>query len=188
MKLNRSLLLSLALLVIAASLYRVWDGRPLGFAPQFAIAIFSGAVIRNKKWSFLLPLASMFLSDALYQLLYVNGFSKIPGFYEGQMTNYILFTALTVFGFMIRSFNWKNIFVASVSAPTAYFLVSNLMVWTSGSGFARPKTFGGLMTCYADGLPFYGNSIIATLLFSGVFFGCYYMMTRKHSKQVFATI
>jgi hypothetical protein len=188
MKLNRSLFLSLGLLVLAASLYRVWDGRPFGFAPQIAIAVFSGAVIKNKKWSFLLPLVSMFLSDALYQLLYVNGFSKIPGFYEGQVSNYMLFTALTVFGFMVRSFNWKNIFIASVSAPTAYFLVSNLMVWMAGAGYARPKTFSGLIATYADGLPFYGYSILGTLFFSGVFFGCYYMVTKKQSKHAFVSI
>jgi hypothetical protein len=188
MKLNRSLFLSLGLLVLAASLYRVWDGRPFGFAPQIAIAVFSGAVIKNKKWSFLLPLISMFLSDALYQLLYVNGFSKIPGFYEGQVSNYMLFTALTVFGFMVRSFNWKNIFIASVSAPTAYFLFSNLMVWMAGAGYARPKTFSGLIATYVDGLPFYGYSILGTLFFSGVFFGCYYMVTKKQSKHAFVSI
>jgi hypothetical protein len=188
MKLNKSLLLSIGLLILAASLYRVWNGRPFGFAPQIAIAVFSGAVIRNKKWSFLLPLVSMFVSDALYQLLYVNGFTTIPGFYEGQVGNYVLFTALTVFGFMIRSFNWKNIFVASVSAPTAYFLISNLMVWIGGGGYARPKTFSGLMASYADGLPFYGYSILATLFFSGVFFGCYYMITKKETNQAFVSI
>jgi hypothetical protein len=186
MKMNRSLWLSLALLFIAATVYRVWDGRPFGFAPQIAIAIFGGAVIRNKKWSFFLPLISMFLSDALYHLLYTNGLSTIPGFYEGQLTNYILFTSLTVFGFMIRSFNWKNIFAASLSAPTAYFLVSNLLVWTSGAGYVREKTFAGLMQSYADGLPFYGYSIIATLFFSAVFFGCYYLVTKKNEEVAFA--
>jgi hypothetical protein len=186
MKMNRSLWLSLALLFIAATVYRVWDGRPFGFAPQIAIAIFGGAVIRNKKWSFFLPLVSMFLSDALYHLLYTNGLSTIPGFYEGQLTNYILFTSLTVFGFMIRSFNWKNIFAGSLSAPTAYFLVSNLLVWTSGAGYVREKTFAGLMQCYADGLLFYGYSIIATLFFSAVFFGCYYLVTKKNEEVAFA--
>jgi hypothetical protein len=186
MKMNRSLWLSLALLFIAATVYRVWDGRPFGFAPQIAIAIFGGAVISNKKWSFFLPLISMFLSDALYHVLYTNGLSTIPGFYEGQVTNYILFTSLTVFGFMIRSFNWKNIFAASLMAPSVYFLLSNLLVWTSGSGYVRSKTFAGLMQCYADGLPFYGYSILATLFFSGVFFGAYYLLTKKNEEVAFA--
>lgn len=179
---SRSLLFSFGLLILACSLYRVWDGRPFGFAPQMAMAVFAGAVIKNKKLSFLLPLVSMFLSDGLYQLLYINGLSKIPGFYSGQITNYILFTSLTVFGFFIHSFNWKNIFAASIAAPTVYFLLSNFQVWMGGGGYARPKTFAGLMQCYTDGLPFYGYSLLATLLFSGLFFGAYYLVT-KHDRQ-----
>lgn len=182
MKMNRSLLLSLGILVIAASVYRVWDGRPFGFAPQWAIAIFAGAIIKDKKWSFFLPLASMFLSDLLYHALYLNGLTAIPGFYEGQLSNYILFTALTVFGFIIRSFNWKNIYIASLAAPTTYFLISNFMVWSSNAGYVRAKTFAGLMQCYADGIPFYAFSILSTLFFSAVFFGCYYLITKREER------
>jgi hypothetical protein len=186
MKMNRSLWLSFALLLIAATVYRVFDDRPYGFAPQIAIAVFCGAVIKNKKWSFLLPLASMFLSDLLYHVLYTNGLSSIPGFYEGQLTNYILFASLTVFGFMIRSFNWKNIFAASLLAPSVYFILSNFLVWTSGAGYVRSKTFAGLMQCFADGLPFYKGSILATLFFSAVFFGSYYLLTKKSEDPAFA--
>jgi hypothetical protein len=96
MKLNKSLLLAFGLLVLSAALYRVWDGRPYGFAPQIAMAIFGGAVIKDKRWAFILPLLSMFISDALYHLLYVNGLSEIKGFYSGQWLNYLLFAGLTV--------------------------------------------------------------------------------------------
>ncbi|MCW3074768.1 MAG: hypothetical protein JWP69_1837 [Flaviaesturariibacter sp.] len=182
MKLNKSLFFSLALLVLACSLYRIWDGRPFGFAPQMAMAIFGGAIIRNKKYAFLVPLVSMLLSDALYQLLYANGLSKIPGFYEGQLTNYILFISLTVFGFFIKSFDWKKIGAASVVAPTVYFLLSNLQVWIGGGGYGRTS----LLACYADGLPFYGWSLVATALFSGLFFGAYYLATRSEKHPVLA--
>ncbi|RYY63923.1 MAG: hypothetical protein EOO12_11055 [Chitinophagaceae bacterium] len=185
MKRNTSLLLSFGLLVLACSLYRVWDGRPFGFAPQIAIALFSGAVIREKKWSFLMPLASMLLSDTIYQLLYVSGYSKIPGFYEGQSINYVLFVSMTVFGFFIRNVNVGRIAGAAIAAPTAYFLLSNFQVWIGGGGYSRPKTFGGLMQCFADGLPFYGWSLVATAFFSALFFGSWYLMTRKEQQVAF---
>src|SRR6478672_10538676 len=108
MKRNRSVWIVLGLLIIVASLYRIWDARPLGFAPQIAMAVFAGTVIKNKKLAFILPLLSMFLSDALYQILYVNGLSEIPGFYNGQITNYILFASLTCFGFWVRTINWAK--------------------------------------------------------------------------------
>jgi len=185
MKRNTSLLLSFGLLVLACSVYRVWDDRPLGFAPQIAIALFSGAIIRDKKYAFLMPLLSMLLSDAFYQLLYVNGVSKIPGFYEGQALNYVLFVSMTCFGFFIRSFNWRPIAVSALAAPTTYFLLSNFQVWISGGGYGRPKTFAGLMQCYADGLPFYQGSLMATVLFSAILFGVWFVMTRKQRELAF---
>jgi hypothetical protein len=185
MKRNTSVILSFGLLVLACSLYRVWDGRPFGFAPQIAIALFSGAIIRDKKLSFLMPLASMLLSDAFYQLLYVNGLTKIPGFYGGQAINYILFISMTVFGFFIRNFNIGRILGASIAAPTAYFILSNFQVWLGGGGYSRPKTFAGLMQCFADGFPFYQWSVVATIVFSAIFFSTWYAVTRKQEELAF---
>jgi hypothetical protein len=132
----------------------------------------------------------MFVSDALYQLLYMNGVGNIPGFYDGQVINYLLFGGLTVFGFFIKNFNVKRIVMAAISAPTVYFLISNFLVWASSSplaGLSRPKTFSGLMMCYADGLPFYPWSLASTLIFSAILFGSYYFMTRNAAKPLVAT-
>ncbi|MEO8823249.1 MAG: DUF6580 family putative transport protein [Ginsengibacter sp.] len=181
MKNTKQLAASFILLIIIASLYRIMPGRPYGFAPMIAMAIFGGAIIKDKKFAFLLPLAAMFVSDGLYQLLYINGVGNIPGFYDGQLTNYILFGGLTVFGFFIKNFNIKKIALASFAAPTVYFLVSNFLVWASSSplaGLGRPKTFSGLIMCYGDGLPFYPWSVASTFIFSAIFFGSYYLMTK----------
>ena len=113
---------------------------------------------------------------------YRNGVGNIPGFYEGQLTNYILFGALTVFGFMIKRITVTRIALASLAAPTAYFLLSNFLIWLSNSpdaGLQRPKTFNGLLMCYTDGLPFYPWSVIATVLFSALLFGGYYLMVKN---------
>ncbi|MEO6894437.1 MAG: DUF6580 family putative transport protein, partial [Ginsengibacter sp.] len=96
MKNTKQIAASFILLIIIASLYRIMPGRPYGFAPMIAMAIFGGAVIKDKKFAFLLPLLAMFVSDGLYQLLFINGVGNIPGFYDGQLTNYILFGGLTV--------------------------------------------------------------------------------------------
>ncbi|MFN2457818.1 MAG: DUF6580 family putative transport protein [Chitinophagaceae bacterium] len=178
MKSNKSLFILLGVLILVASLYRVWDDRPLGFAPQIAMAIFAGAVIKDKRWAFILPLLSMFLSDILYQLLYLSGLSEIPGFYEGQVLNYILFGSLVSLGFLIKRINWLNVVAVSVLAPTVYFLISNFSVWIGGGGYFRPKTWEGLMMSFNDGLPFYRNSLIATLIFSAILFGSYYLLIR----------
>jgi hypothetical protein len=176
MKSSKNIVWSFILLVVVAALYRIIPGRPFGFAPQWAMAVFAGAVIRDKKWAFILPVLSMFVSDLFYQILYKGGVSDMPGFYEGQWQNYLLFTLLVFVGMAIRKINVTQIAVASVTAPTLYFLVSNFLVWASNGaprGLDRPKTFNGLMLCYADGIPFYRMSILATLVFSTILFGSF---------------
>ncbi len=189
MKITKQVAISFLLLIVIASLYRIMPGRPFGFAPQIAMAIFGGAIIKDKKFAFLLPILSMFVSDALYQLLYINGVGNISGFYNGQFTNYILFGLMVFFGFFIKNFNVGKIALASVAAPTAYFFISNFMVWASSSplaGLGRPKTLNGLMLTLGDGVPFYAWSIAATLIFSAILFGSYYLITKPsvHAVEV----
>ena len=184
MKLNKSLLWSLLLLTVVAAVYRIIPGRPFGFAPQIAIAIFAGATIKNKKWAFAIPVLSMLISDIIFQLMYIKGWTTMQGFYEGQWQNYLLFALLTLVGFAIKKINLLNVFAASLVAPTIYFLLSNFLVWASYSataGYNRPKTFSGLMMCYVDGLPFYQWSIVATIGFSALFFGTYYLFVKKQT-------
>ena len=186
MKISRQIAVSFILLIIIAALYRIMPGRPYGFAPQIAMAIFGGAVIKDKRLAFLLPLLSMFISDALYELLYRNGVGKIQGFYQGQLTNYILFGSMTIFGFLIRRLNVKKILLASLAAPTTFFLLSNFFVWLSNSpdaGLSRPKNFSGLLLCYSDGLPFYPWSVVSCIVFSAILFGGYYFFMRKSASS-----
>lgn len=183
---KKSIIISLILLVLVCSLYRVFPNRPWGFAPQIAMAIFGGAIFRkNKKWAFALPILSMFLSDLLYQFLYSKGLSILPGFYQGQWQNYLLIAGITVIGFFITKINVFNVFIASLVSPTIFFLISNFIVWAGidgTRGLGRPKTFAGLLQCYNDGLPFYPGSLTATIFFSAILFGGYYLV-RKATLQ-----
>lgn len=191
MKPNRSILFSLVLLVIVAALYRIIPDRPMGFAPQMAMAIFAGAVVKDKKWALILPVLSMFLSDLLYQVLYLNGASAISGFYEGQWQNYLLFALLVTIGFLIKKINVTNIFLASLAAPTVYFLLSNFVLWAGSAGtrgYGRPKTWDGLILCFNDGLPFYKTSVLATLVFSTVLFGAYFLLKKGVAKPSVALV
>ncbi|TMI92512.1 MAG: hypothetical protein E6H06_13800 [Bacteroidetes bacterium] len=182
MKNNKALILVFVLLVISAALYRVWDGRPFGFAPQIAMALFAGSVIRDKRFSFLVPLLSMLVSDVLYQALYSQGLTPIKGFYEGQWVNYILFTSITVIGFFIKRNKIGSIIVGSLAGAIFFYLTSNFFDWIGGgldiNNQPYPKTFEGLINCFVAGLPFFRGSVWATLLFNGIFFGCFYLYER----------
>jgi hypothetical protein len=172
------------MLIVVAALYRVIPYRPMGFAPQLAMALFAGSVIKDRKWAFALPIFSMFISDLIYHLLYVNGMSAIPGFYDGQITNYLLFAGMTIIGFFMKKINVKNIAFFSLLVCVVFFILSNFFVWVNGGGFARPKTVEGLMLCYADALPFFGYSVAATLVFSGVLFGAWRVIMGREKVAV----
>jgi hypothetical protein len=179
MKLSKYTLISFLLLIVIASIYRAIPGRPWGFAPQFAMAIFGGSVLKDKKMSFLLPILSLLLSDILYEVLHVNGFTDISGFYSGQIENYLLFASLTIVGFFVNQKNIASIAKGAFVSPTIFFFASNMMVWLGTGGLGRAKNFEGLMQTYIDGLPFYANSIVATLCFSTFLFGAHYLVQQS---------
>ncbi|HEX4852222.1 MAG TPA: DUF6580 family putative transport protein [Puia sp.] len=185
MKSDKALGWSLVLLVVIAAVYRIIPDRTPGFAPQLAIAIFAGAIIKDRKLAIAVPILSLFFSDMFYQILYSSGLSNMPGFYEGQWQNYILFGVLSVIGMMIKKINLVNVLFVSLLAPTVYFLLSNLILWAGWSGtrgLGRPKTWPGLVMCYEDAIPFFRTSIIATLVFSFILFGSYYLLKRNWHK------
>ena len=56
----------------------------------------------------------------------------------------------------------------AIGAAIIFFLITNFGVWTLGSyGY----TFNGLLTCYIMAIPFFGNTLISTILFSVVIEG-----------------
>jgi len=182
MKKDKSIVVSFVLLVLIAALYRVLPGRPLGFAPQIAMALFAGSIVKDKKFAFLLPLFSMLASDIIYEVLFQYNLSPVPGFYSGQLMNYVLFAALTVVGFAIKKTNPVHIIAGSVAGATIYFLLSNFAVWIGGgldiTNMPYPKTIGGLVNCYTAAIPFYRGSLYATLIFSGILFGGYFLINK----------
>jgi hypothetical protein len=182
MKNNKSIIVSFVLLVVIASLYRILPGRPLGFAPQIAMALFAGSIVKDKKFAFLLPLFSMLISDIIYQVLFQLNISSVPGFYSGQVINYILFAGLTIVGFAVKKTNPVHIAAGSVAAASIYYLLSNFTVWVGGgldiANQPYPKTMAGLLHCYAEAIPFYRGSLYATLIFSSILFGGYYLVNK----------
>jgi hypothetical protein len=128
MKLNKSNLLVLFILILACALYRVWDSRPMGFAPQIAMALFAGSISKDKRFAFLFPVLSLFISDLLYQFLYSQGLSTIKGFYHGQWENYLLIASITVIGFFINKNKIGQIFMGSLAGAVYFFLISTFMV------------------------------------------------------------
>ena len=184
MKNKKTTILVFVLLIVAAALYRVWDNRPWGFAPQIAMALFAGSVIKDKKLFF--SCSAFFYADIRrfipVLLKFTQGLTEIRGFYNGQWVNYILFTAITVIGFFINKNKVGAMILGSLAGALFFYITSNFLDWAGGgldiNNQPYPKTFDGLISCYAAGLPFLKGSVWATLLFNGIFFGCYHLFNR----------
>jgi len=182
MKRNNQIFIFFIAIILLSALYRVipFESRPIWLgAPQLALALFAGSVVKNRKWAFAVPLISLLLSDLLMQVLHSAGVTPhYPGFYSGQIINYGLIALLTVVGFFVNGKNISSVIGGMIATPTLFFVLSNFAVWVSGGGYMRPKTFGGLMQCYADGIPFYGYSLLSMAVFGTALFGSYFIFQK----------
>lgn len=179
MKNNNQLSLVFLIVLVLGTLYRIipFEIRPTWIgSPQLAIAVFAGAVIKSRKWSFALPILSLFISDVAMEVLFKMGASEFSGFYKGQWINYLLIASTTIIGFFINKRKVADIAGGLIAAPVIYFLFSNFVVWIGNGGYQRAKTFIGLTQCYIDALPFLSASLVGTVLFGGLFFGIYQWM------------
>jgi len=150
-----------------------------GFAPFIAIALFSGMIIRDRGISFLLPLLSVFISDAFIHILFKQGLFPYAGFYDQQWKQYAILLLCTLIGLVLKGNNYRNLLIGAVGAPTVFFLLSNFNVWFTLE-VAYSRDFKGLMACYTAGIPFYRNALIATIVFLPIILFIYnYMMARR---------
>lgn len=174
-----------AALVMAAAFSRFLP-HPYNFSPIAGMALLGGAVMGKKAWAFILPIGALFLSDICFQL-----FTNTPGFYGwGQLLNYGAFALIVVLGIVaLRKINVKSVVLTSLAASVVFFIISNFGVWLFAGGIA-PYTYNsaGLMNTFVLGIPFFGNTLIGDLVYSGVLFGAYSLFQHfvLSKKQVLA--
>ena len=166
---NNSRIILFTILLVALTTYCKYYFGPnyalSGLSPMFAIALFSGYIVKKKEWLFLFPLLSLFISDAIIELLYSQGLFQYAGFYVGQWKNYAVLLGSTFIGWALKGKNYRSLIAGAIASPTLFFIVSNFMVWVAATEQFYSKTIGGLLACYEAGLPFYRNSLIGTLVF-----------------------
>lgn len=156
------------LMIFAAAFVRLIP-HPPNFSPIAAMALFGGAYFNKKSLAFAIPLAAMFLTDA------------IIGFYSYAWMVYLSFALIVVLGIvMLKKVTIKNVILASLTASVSFFVITNFGVWSLGTLY--PKTPAGLMECYIAAIPFFQNALIGDLFFVGVMFGVYEFI--KHNVPV----
>jgi hypothetical protein len=132
---------------------------PMNFTAVGAIALFSGYYFKDKRIAFIVPMTIMLLSD--WKL----------GFYELPLlaSVYFAFALVVLLGIIIKNKKWYWSLPMSLAGTVSFFLITNGAVWAFANWY--PHTFAGLMTCYAEGIPFVRNAFMGDLTYIFVFFG-----------------
>ena len=165
MNLLKSLLFFVGLLILSRLI-----PHPPNFTPLLAGAVFLPFLLKDKTLIVALPLVCLFISDL------------IIGFHNVMLWTYGAFFIIgkTVINF--SKLNLKSLLGLSLAGPTFFYLITNFGVWLSSSTYA--KDVYGLLECYVLALPFYGNSLFSTLLFSLLFLATRNLLLRKNSSQL----
>src|SRR6266446_7771241 len=129
-------LLALALIVLAAAL-RIAP-HPWNFTPVGAMALFSGAVLKDRRLAFLFPLLALFAGD-----LFI-------GFHKLMPIVYASFLLSVFIGRWLQNRRTPiQVGGATLLGAIQFFTVTHFGVWALGSFY--PRTLGGLVACYAAG-------------------------------------
>jgi hypothetical protein len=156
-------LFALALIVLAAAL-RIAP-HPWNFTPVGAMALFAGAMLRDRRLAFLFPLLALFAGD-----LFV-------GFHKLMFVVYASFLINVAIGLWLRDRrSIARISLATLLGAIQFFFVTNFAVWQFLGGF--PHTASGLLACYIAGIPFFWNTLAGDALYSTLFFGGYALAER----------
>lgn len=138
---------------------------PSNFAPIGAIALFGGSYF-NKKLALTIPLITMIVSD------FVIGFDSIPM----RLTVYFTFVLIGFIGIWLKNHsNLKNIVAASLFSSVLFFIITNFSVWAFGTMYT--KDVSGLINCYVFAIPFFRNTVLGDIFYTGLFFGGYNFLT-----------
>src|SRR5712692_6157405 len=137
-------LLALALIVLAAAL-RIAP-HPWNFTPVGAMALFSGAVLKDRRLAFLFPLLALFVGD-----IFIGFHKLIPIVYTSFLINVAI-------GLWLRDRRTPaRIGLATLLGAEQFFLVTNFAVWQALGSY--PHNASGLIACYIAGLPFFWNTL-----------------------------
>ena len=165
MQKNKNAPILVALLITLGLISRLLP-HPANFAPIAAIAIFGGLYL-PKRWAIVLPVVAMFVSDIFI------------GFYTWQimLAVYGSFAIVGLIGLMIRkNKKFHTVLGGTILGSIIFFLITNFAVWAFGAMYAH--NFAGLLQCYAMAIPFFKNTILGDLFYTGILVGAFEVLTK----------
>jgi hypothetical protein len=153
-------------MILFAAIIRIVP-HPWNLAPVGAMALFSGAVIRNRWVAFLFPLLALLAGD-----FFVGFHVLMPVVYASFLIS------VTIGSWLRNNRTIVRLRGAVLLGAAQFFLITNFGVWLFLQTY--PKTFAGLAACYVAGLPLFWNTLAGDAFFSTMFFGALYLAERAY--------
>ena len=134
-----------------------------------ALSVFVGAKYGMKKGLIVL-LTTMLIADSikgLHSVMWATYGALIIGAFIGKY-----FIANKKVGWIIGG---------TLLSSIVFFVVTNFAVWLAPN-YMYEKTVSGLIACYGMAIPFFRNSLVGDLMYSGIFFGGFELFKSMRKK------
>jgi hypothetical protein len=152
-----------SLAIIAAASIRLFQIP--NFSAIGALALFAGACMPRRWQSLLIPFGAMIVTDIL-----LAGMTNTKFLHETIGYVYGSFALITFIGWYIsKKQNVLTIGAAAVVSSVLFFIITNAAMYFTGY-------YNNLWLALEMGLPYYQNTFISDLLFSGILFGAYHFV------------
>ena len=155
---------NIAIVLILIGAFMRLIPHPPNFTPILALALFAGTKFKDTRYSFIIPIIAMLISDIFI------------GFHYGMTLIYLILISTTIIGR-----HAKGIFSAGLASSMLFFIVSNFQVWLV-SGMYQKNIFG-LIECYAMAIPFFGMTLLSTVIYTYALFSVFYLLTKTPKYQ-----
>tara|TARA_B100001250_G_scaffold363257_1_gene342499 strand:- start:404 stop:925 length:522 start_codon:yes stop_codon:yes gene_type:complete len=137
--------------IFILALFRIIP-HPNNFTPIIASAIMAPLLLKDRFFGMLIPIFAMFISDI------------IIGFHPYQFVVYSTLLSISLISPMSKNYLMFGIF--ALGGSVWFYITTNFAVWIVWDYY--PKTINGLIFCYTSALPFFKNTLISSLLFTGL--------------------
>ena len=175
-KINTRFGVILGIIVLAAASRFI---SPFNFSPIGAIALFGAAHFSKKVWALVVPLASLWVSSLILDnVFYAQYYDSFQWFSNPFV--YLGFALMTVLGLgLLKKVNVATVFGSALAGTVVFFLVTNFGSWLEMPQLYS-RDFTGLLASYTAGLAFVQSTLIGNLVYSGLLFGAFELMTRSY--------
>jgi hypothetical protein len=163
--------IALAGLILLTAALRIGKIFPPNFSPVTALCLMGGAYFSRKWMAFIIPTFILAISD---MILGMGSALEMGGVY----VSYFL---IILTGFSLKN-NVKpiRVILATLSSSVAFFIITNFTCWYGSAYYTQD--WNGFITNYIGAIPYFRNTLVSDLLFSGVFFAAFEWIRVKYPR------